>query len=76
MIGIVIVSYRSDDLTVRFIREELSKVSLPYRIVVVDNGADETEASALAARIPEAVVLPAENKGFAAGNNLGVRWLV
>ena len=75
MIGIVIVSYRSDDLTVRFVREELTKVSLPHRIVVVDNGADESEASVLAARIPEAVVLPAENRGFAAGNNLGIRWL-
>ena len=76
MVGIIIVNYHSDDLTVRFIREELSKVSLPHRIVVVDNGADEADASALAARIPEAVVLPAENRGFAAGNNLGVRWLV
>lgn len=75
MLGIVIVSYKSDDLTVRFIREELSQITLPHQVVVVANGADAAEAGRLAERIPEAVVLPAENKGFAAGNNLGVKWL-
>ena len=70
MIGIVIVSYRSDDRTVSFVREQLSRVSEPHRIVVVDNGASAEEAAALAARIPEAIVIPAENRGFAAGNNL------
>ena len=66
MIGIVIVSYRSDDRTVSFVREQLSRVSEPHRIVVVDNGASAEEAAALAARIPEAIVIPAENRGFAA----------
>ena len=75
MIGIVIVSYRSDDRTVAFVREQLSRVSEPNRIVVVDNGATAEEAAALAARIPEAVVIPAENRGFAAGSNLGARYL-
>ena len=75
MIGIVIVSYRSDDRTVAFVRDQLSRVSEPHRIVVVDNGATAEEAAALAARIPEAVVIPAENRGFAAGNNLGARFL-
>ena len=76
MIGVVIVSYKSDDLTVRFVQEELSKVSSPLQVVVVDNGASEAEAKALQARIPEAVVLPAENKGFAVGNNIGIRYLL
>jgi len=75
MIGIVIVSYRSDDRTVAFVQGQLSRVREPHRIVVVDNGATEEEAAALAARIPEAFVIPAENRGFAAGNNLGVRYL-
>ena len=75
MIGIVIVSYRSDDRTVSFVREQLSRVSEPKRIVVVDNGASAEEAAALAARIPEAVVIPAENRGFAFGNNMGARYL-
>lgn len=76
MIGVVIVSYKSDDLTVRFVQEELSKVSSPLQVVVVDNGASEAEAEALQRRIPEAVVLPAENKGFAVGNNIGIRYLL
>ena len=75
MIGVVIVSYRSDDLTVRFVREELVRITWPYKVVVVDNGASEDEAAALAARIPEAVVIPTENRGFAAGNNVGIRYL-
>lgn len=75
MLGIVVVSYRSDELTVRFVREELAKITVPYQVVVVANGYDAAQAERLADRIPEAVVLPAENRGFAAGNNLGVRWL-
>ena len=75
MLGIVVVSYRSDDLTVRFVSEELAKITIPYRVVVVANGYNAAQAESLADRIPDAVVLPAENKGFAAGNNLGVKWL-
>ncbi len=74
-LGIVIVSYRSDDLTVRFVREELSRVRIPYTLVVVDNGATSEEAASLGRQLPDAVVLPSENGGFAKGNNLGVRYL-
>ena len=38
MLGIVIVSYRSDDLTVRFVEDQLSRITIPYQVVVVDNG--------------------------------------
>ena len=70
MLGVVIVSYRSDDLTVRFVREELAKITVPHRVVVVANGYDAAQAQRLAERIPEAVVLPAENRGFAAGKGV------
>ena len=73
MLGIVLVNYRSDDLTVRFIREEVSRIRMPYRLVVVDNGG--SEGSDLPDRLPEATVLRAENKGYATGCNLGARWL-
>lgn len=73
MLGIVVVSYRSDDLTVRFVREELSRIRMPYRIVVVDNG--ETENGVLQERLPEVTVLTSENRGYACGCNLGARWL-
>lgn len=76
MIGVVIVSYRSDELTVRFVREQLTRITLPNLVVVVANGSSEAEAAALQARIPEATVLPTENRGYATGNNLGVRYLL
>lgn len=76
MIGVVIVNYRSDELTVRFIREDLSRVTLPLSIVVVDNGATEEDAAILQEQIPQAIVLRSENKGFAAGNNAGVKYLI
>lgn len=76
MIGIVVVSYRSDDATVDFVRGELCKISSPYKIVVVANGSSAEEAAALAARIPEADVLAAPNRGYAAGNNLGFKYLM
>lgn len=75
MIGIVVVSYRSDDETVAFLRNELKHIAVPQKIVVVANGSSEEEAAALGKRIPEAVVLPAPNRGYAAGNNLGFRYL-
>ena len=73
MVGIVIVSYRSDDLTVRFVREDLSRISVPYRVVVVDNG--ETGSRALQEKLPEVTVLVSENRGYASACNLGAEWL-
>ena len=75
-LGIVVVSYRSDDETVAFVRDGLSGISVPHLTVVVDNGATEAEASGLQERIPDATVLRAENLGYARGNNLGVVWLL
>ena len=73
MVGIVIVSYRSDDLTVRFVREDLSRISVPYQVVVVDNG--ETGSSALQEKLPDVTVLVSENRGYASACNLGAEWL-
>ena len=65
MLGIVIVSYRSDDLTVRFVEDQLSRITIPYQVVVVDNGATAEEAATLQRRIPDAVVLPALHRRHA-----------
>lgn len=40
MIGIVIVSYKNIDGTVNFINDQLSKISLPWKAVVVENSAE------------------------------------
>lgn len=74
MVGIVVVSYHSDDLTIRYVREELSRITVPYHVVVVENGggsADDTLEQAL----PGVTVLHTGNKGYAAGCNQGARWL-
>lgn len=75
MVGVVIVSYHSDDRTVRFVTCELSKLTVPYTVVVVNNGATEAEAAALGARLPGVTVIASDNGGYAKGNNLGARWL-
>ena len=60
MLGVVIVSYLSDDLTVRFVKEELAKVTIPHRVVVVANGYDAAQAQQLSERIPDPQVRPRE----------------
>jgi GT2 family glycosyltransferase len=70
-LGIVIVNYREYDRTERFIREEISRIRRPYRLVVVDNGGDPERAEALRERMG-CEVLVRENDGFAAGCNAGM----
>ena len=69
-LGIVIVNYREYDRTERFIREEISRIRRPYRLVVVDNGGEPERAEALRQRTG-CEVLVRENDGFAAGCNAG-----
>ena len=73
MVGIFIVSFRSDDMTVRFVREDLSRITVPCQVVVVDNG--ETGSCALQEILPEVTVLVSENRGYASACNLGAEWL-
>lgn len=74
MLGVVIVNYRSNALTSRFIREELPHIRMPYVAVVVDNGA-AGESSRDLARETGVEVIPCENLGFAQGNNVGMEYL-
>ena len=87
MIGIVIVSYKNQESTIAFINEQLPKIGVPWKAIVVDNGPDESVGKAIAERcggvllrhpdeaIEEQsrvyVVSPLENLGFARGNNFG-----
>ena len=38
MIGIVVINYRSEEKTIGFVKNELSKISSPNAVVIVDNG--------------------------------------
>ena len=74
MLGVVIVNYRSNALTSRFVREELPNIGIPHVVVIVDNGGTEESSKCLAEEtgVP---VIPCENLGFARGNNVGMAYL-
>lgn len=74
MLGVVIVNYLSDSLTARFVREELSKIKIPYVAVIVNNGATESSSSKLESETGVKVITAA-NGGYAKGNNIGARYL-
>lgn len=69
MTGIVIVNYRSDSLTTRFVKEELSKIVSPHRIIIVDVGGTFDK------EVPGAEVIKEENIGFAHACNAGAKRL-
>lgn len=87
--GIIIVSYHNEEGTVRYIKEELSKLTDDIRIVVVAVDSDTVHAQAIAERcglsfvdngcIADSnkgwVVYSQENLGYAKGNNFGVQFL-
>lgn len=92
MTGIVIVSYKNLEGTVAFINEQLPKLCIPWKAVVVDNSPDERVGKTIAERCsggflqhPDGVikeqsqvyvVSTRKNLGFACGNNLGADLLV
>lgn len=91
MTSIIIINYKSEDLTIKFIKEELSKIQAEHRIVVVNNAATaDTDAhlistlDAILVNDIRAEVSPSqvyvisskENLGFAKGNNLAAEFSV
>jgi GT2 family glycosyltransferase len=73
----VVLSYGQADLTLRCVgsltRQHLNG---PLDIVVVDNASPGDDALTLRARLPRGVslVISPQNLGYAAGNNIGIRW--
>lgn len=73
-IGVVVVHYGTDELTLRSLRALLDDhVSPPTRIVLVDNGPGAGVADRVRAELPAVeVVVPGRNTGFAGGCNRGI----
>jgi N-acetylglucosaminyl-diphospho-decaprenol L-rhamnosyltransferase len=73
-LGIVIVNYNVRDL-LRDCLESIhdSRGDFTYQVCVVDNGSDDGSADMVAHEFPEVHLVRAENRGYAAGNNLGLR---
>jgi GT2 family glycosyltransferase len=73
-LGIIIVNYNVRDL----LRDCLASVydsrgEFTFEICVVDNASSDGSADMVAADFPRARLIRAENQGYAAGNNLGLR---
>ena len=73
MVAVIVINYRNEERTIRFVREEVSKISAPHEVVVVDNASTAESAAALRKGLPEGckVLEMKENAGFARGNNAG-----
>ncbi len=73
-IGVVVLHYGTDDLTLRSLRALLADDGSPARrVVLVDNGPGPGVADRVRAELPDVeVVVPGTNTGFAGGCNRGI----
>ncbi|RMH07665.1 MAG: glycosyltransferase, partial [Nitrospirae bacterium] len=73
--SVIILSYNTRDLTLdcldRFAEAVLDQ---GWEVILVDNASTDGVAEAVRARFPRVTVIESpENRGYAAGNNLGLR---
>jgi GT2 family glycosyltransferase len=72
-VGVVIVNYNAGEYVALAVDSLLAQTTPPRRIVVVDNASSDGSIEGIAERHPSVdVIALAENRGFAAANNLGV----
>lgn len=72
-LSVVIVNYRTPELTIRCVRSLLQhSIAAPEDIIVVENGSSDGSAQAIRAAVECAVVPSQENGGYGAGLNLGM----
>ena len=75
LVWVVIVNWNRLEDTSDCLSSILGMEYPNYRVLVVDNGSTDGSPSALRERFPKVTVLEAPaNLGFAAGNNLGIRY--
>lgn len=73
LLSIITVNYNGLDETGPMIESLGRHLTIPYEVIVVDNGSERDEASVLRNRYPDVTVIRSErNLGFAGGNNLGL----
>ncbi|MEM2990371.1 MAG: glycosyltransferase family 2 protein [Halobacteria archaeon] len=75
LVYVVVLNWNRKDDTIECVGSLLEMDYPNFRIVVVDNGSDDGSVEALKARFPALEVLVnSENLGYAAGNNVGIRF--
>jgi len=74
-LSIVIVSYNTRGLLLDCLRSIVAfGPSIPYEVIVVDNGSKDGSVAAVAAEFPGVILIAnSDNCGFAAANNQGLR---
>ena len=72
-LSIITVNYNGIADTATLIESVQSHLTIPYELIVVDNGSREDESGMLKKQFPSVKVIRSEtNLGFAGGNNLGI----
>lgn len=90
MLSIIIVNYKNEERTIKYVKEELVKITIPHIIIVVNNQANKESNTLLVNGLKAELILNIEsainkgskcfvvshsdNLGFAKGNNLGVNF--
>ena len=73
LLSIITINYNGLKDTCELI-ETLPLDDASLEVIVVDNASKEDEASVIAQRYPQVIVIRSpKNLGFAGGNNLGIR---
>ncbi len=73
-LGIVIVNYNVRDLLRECLASVLdSRGDLTFGVCVVDNGSEDGSADMVELEFPQVRLIRSQNRGYAAGNNLGLR---
>lgn len=81
VIGIVVLNYRREELTIRCVKSLALQQGVIMRIVIVDNASDDEEYSRLIDGLKKLnvnyynVIRNTDNLGFARGMNLGIDYL-
>lgn len=75
MLTIIIINYKDEDRTIRFVKEEVSKITTPHAVIIVNNGSTTESSQNLHSELTSCVIIDStENLGFAKGNNLGAEY--
>ena len=56
MVGIVVLIYKSHEQVLAYVRNELPKIGVPHRTLIVDTGSERAHAERLAAELGVAVL--------------------
>lgn len=76
-VAVIVLNYRGEQVLARCLSSLETTLGKDDAILVVDNGHEESLMREIATQFPKVEILtPEENRGFAAGMNLGIRHML